>query len=40
MHDQLRDEVRTRMGRRRQPSAALSEAQIVLGLTYQTWPLI
>ncbi len=29
IHDQLRDEVRTRMGRHRQPSAAIIDAQTV-----------
>jgi putative transposase len=29
LHDQLRDEVRTRMGRHTQPSAAIIEAQTV-----------
>lgn len=29
IHDQLRDEVRTRMGRQRQPSAAIIDAQSV-----------
>jgi putative transposase len=29
IHDQLRDEVRTRMGRHRQPSAAILDAQTV-----------
>jgi putative transposase len=29
MHDQLRDEVRTRMGRHQQPSAAIIDAQTV-----------